>query len=120
MSKHFLSVSIVLLSIAIFFLAFQLGKSNNLSLEPKDPIYNVKKLENGLLTAKEVAAYLSMDVEKFNKLIKNQNFERAGYSSFDTYRFIPYIQLNGEKYFTKKQVDEWINYNITTWGNIDF
>ncbi|WP_391203536.1 helix-turn-helix domain-containing protein [Psychrobacillus sp. L4] len=120
MSKHFLSVSIVLLSIAIFFLAFQLGKSNNVTLEQKDPIHKVEVPENGLLTAKEVAAYLNMDVDQFNKLIKNQNFERASYTSFDTYKFIPYIQLNGEKYFPKKEVDEWINYNITTWGNIHF
>ena len=120
MSKHFLSVSILLLSIAIFFLAFQLGKSNNVLLEAKDPIHKVEVLDNGLITAKEVASYLSMDIDEFNNLIKIQNFERAGYSSFDTYKFIPYIQLNGEKYFTKKQVDEWINYNATIWGNIQF
>ncbi|QFG00047.1 hypothetical protein PB01_15110 [Psychrobacillus glaciei] len=104
MSKHFLSVSIILLSIAIIFLAFQLGKSNNLTLELKDLIHTVEVRENELLTAIEVAAYLSMDVEQFNKLIKNQNFERASYTSFDTYKFIPCIQLNGERYFTKKQV----------------
>lgn len=120
MSKHFLSASIVLLSIAIFFLAFQLGKSNNISLETKAPIHKVEVLDNGLITAKEVADYLSMDVEQFNKLIISQTLERADYSSFNTYKFIPYIQLNGEKYFTKKQVDEWINYNITIWENIHF
>ena len=33
--------------------------------------------------------------------------------SFPTYRFIPYIEVgNGEKRFNKKQLDEWINYNM--------
>lgn len=116
MSKHFLSASIVLLSIAIMLFAFQLGKSNNAD----ESIKNVKVLHNGLLTSEEVAAYLRMDVDEFDKLIKNQNLERATYSSYDTYKFIPYLQMNGNNYFTKDQVDEWVNYNILNWQSIQY
>ncbi|MFB5088707.1 hypothetical protein PGC35_16120 [Psychrobacillus sp. PGGUH221] len=119
MSKHLLSVSIVLLSIAICFLAYQIGNIHTPN-EVSEPVHNIEISERGLLTSEEVAVYLSMDVEQFKKLIKQQNLKRAQLSSYDTYTFIPYIQMNGEQYFTKQQVDEWINYNIMNGENIHF
>lgn len=119
MNKHFLSVSIVLLSIAIFYFAFQLGKSNSVVIEADAPIHTVGMMDNGLLTEEEVAAYLSMNIEQFKQLIKDQNFERASFKSFETFKFIPYIQINGDRYFIKNQVDMWINYNATNWKIIE-
>ncbi|WP_313893047.1 hypothetical protein [Psychrobacillus sp.] len=122
MSKHFLSGSIILLSIAIFFFAFQLSNSESVSSETKEPEQSKDSLniDNGLLSIEAAALYLSMDVEQFNELIKAQNVGRAQLTSYDTYLFIPYIQMNGEMYFSKKQLDEWIDYNILSRQDINY
>ncbi len=122
LSKHFLSGSIILLSIAIFFFAFQLSNSESVSSETKEPEQSKDSLniDNGLLSIEAAALYLSMDVEQFNELIKAQNVGRAQLTSYDTYLFIPYIQMNGEMYFSKKQLDEWIDYNILSRQDINY
>jgi hypothetical protein len=42
---------------------------------------------------------------------------RTQLTSYDTYRFIPYIKVKDEKFFSKYQVDEWIKH--TFWEEIE-
>lgn len=118
MSKHFLTASIVLLSIAIFFLAFQLG--NRVDSEENPPVQNVESASKGLLTMEEAANYLNLDKGKFEGIIRKQDSSRQILSSFNTYEYIPYIQIGGEKYFNKEQIDEWIRYNIMIWEDVEY
>ncbi|MFJ5772016.1 helix-turn-helix domain-containing protein [Psychrobacillus sp. NPDC093180] len=117
MSKHFLSISIVLLSIAIFFLAFQLG--NSVSMEAKKPVQIVGSSAKGLLTLEEAASYLNINKEKLTSIIQKQDSSREVLSSFDTYEYIPYIQIGEEKYFNQEQIDEWIRYNTVIWKEVE-
>lgn len=118
MSKHFLPISIVLLSISIFLLAFQLG--NRVSSEENTPVQSVDSASKGLLTLKEAAYYLNLNEEQLIGIIQKQDSSREVLSSFDTYAYIPYIQIGGDKYFNQEQIDEWIRYNITIWNDVDY
>lgn len=116
LSRHFLSISIVLLSIAIFFLAFQLG--NRVSSEENEPVQMVDS--KGLLTVEEAASYLNLNKERLTAIIRQQDSSREILSSFDTYDFIPYIQIGEDKYFNKEQIDEWIRYNTVIWKEVEY
>lgn len=118
MSKNFLSISIVLLSIAIFFLAFQLG--NSVSSEENEPVQIVGSTAKGLLTLEEAASYLNLNKEKLTAIIRQQDSSREILSSFDTYEYIPYIQIGEDKYFNKEQIDEWIRYNTMIWKEVEY
>lgn len=117
MSKHFLSIAIFLLSISLIFCGFQLGKYSINEQEVKssetDPSF-----EKGLMKIEETAKYLALPVKTLETIVNTQKFERDKLTSFDTYAFIPYIEIYGEKYFNKEQVDEWIKYN-STWREIN-
>lgn len=117
LSKHFLSISIVLLSIAMFFLAFQLG--NSVSSEENEPVQMVVD-SKVLLTVEEAASYLNLNKEKLTAIIRQQDSSREILSSFDTYQYIPYIQIGEDKYFNKEQIDEWIRYNTVIWKEVEY
>lgn len=122
MSKHILPIAITFLSIAIFFLGFQIWNytSNN---KAENQSYNQNEFsssnEVGLLTIEQAANYLNLTKEDLEILIKNQDTERsqAG-EAFLTYQFIPYIKINEERYFSKADLNEWIKFNTISWKYI--
>ncbi|GGA48088.1 helix-turn-helix domain-containing protein [Psychrobacillus lasiicapitis] len=118
MSKHFLNISIILLSISIFFLAIQFGNSD--SMEANESVQMVDNSAKGLLTVEEAAFYLNLNEERLVAMIQQQDSSREVLSSFDTYEYIPYIQIGEDKYFNKEQIDEWIRYNTTIWKEVGF
>lgn len=118
MSRHLLAISIILLSVAFFFLGFQVG--NREKREESKPAHSVETDVKGLLTLEQAASYLSMNKEILMGIIRKQDSSREMLPSFDTYMFIPYLQVGGEKYFNKEQIDEWIQYNTTTWEDVEY
>lgn len=113
MSKYALPISIIILSIALIYIGYQLGKVP--AEKGAQPAGIQENEEKGLLTMKETAEYLSISEKQLEELVKVQAFEKSQLESFDTYRFIPYIEIDKEKLFNKNQVDEWIKYNSTVW-----
>lgn len=113
MSKYALPISIIILSIALLYNGYQLGYvPSEKDAKPAGIQVNADK---GLLTMEETAEYLSISEKQLGALVKVQAFEKSQLESFDTYRFIPYIEIDKEKLFNKNQVDEWIKYNSTIW-----
>ncbi|WP_442598835.1 hypothetical protein [Neobacillus sp. D3-1R] len=108
MKNYVLTAAIVLLSISIAYAGFQIGKSSN--DEGKGNPTNLVT-DQGLLTLEETAKYLSMSPEELKKIIIMDDSERKQLSVHDTYRFIPYIEVHGNKYFNKTELGEWIKYN---------
>jgi hypothetical protein len=78
---------------------------------------NSMEMDKGLMTLAETADYLSMSEEQFKRIIIQQDAMRTQLTSYDTYRFIPYIKVKDEKFFSKYQVDEWIKH--TFWEEIE-
>lgn len=118
MNKYFLSAAIILLSFSIVFLGFQLGRYTE-KLDILGEKNNISSLDtnNGLMTLKETAHYLSMSEDQFKRIIVQQDALRSQLTSFNTYQFIPYIKIKDEKFFSKYQVDEWIKH--TFWGEFE-
>lgn len=109
-----LIISIFILLISIFagsiFIANSIRDTNEKtnSSDYGDSIINNK----ALMTEGETAEYLSLTHDNFKDLVSTLELQRKKLDSYDTYRFIPFIQIDGVKYFNKEQVDEWVEYNV--------
>lgn len=88
-------------------------------MEEKEPVQIVDSSAKGLLTLEEAASYLNINKEKLTSIIQKQDSSREVLSSFDTYEYIPYIQIGEEKYFNQEQIDEWIRYNTVIWKEVE-
>jgi hypothetical protein len=118
MNKHVLPAAIILLSLSIVFMGFQFGRYTEKldSLEGRNEVSSLDT-DRGLMTLKETANYLSMSEDQFKRIIIQQDALRSQLTSFNTYDFIPYIEVKNEKFFNKDQVNEWIRNNF--WEQID-
>jgi hypothetical protein len=105
----------IIISLSIIIGCVWIG--NTISKVNKDTNVNQPSLaiNKALMTDKETAEYLNMSQEKFNKLIDYEEPQKKGV--YDTYSFIPFVKVDGIKYFNKEQVDKWVEYHITK--NVD-
>ncbi|KGX88729.1 MerR family transcriptional regulator [Pontibacillus marinus] len=115
MAKHFISGTILLLCISIFYLGFQLhgvakvdNKAEAVEHEEDPSKPSILNMEKGLWTLEEAAAYLSLTSKELDKIIVSQRLIRMKRSSYPTYDYIPYVQINGKFYFSKTKLDKWI------------
>ena len=105
-----LPVSIFILALSILFCAFWIGYSMKSSNKPKSSIPS-ETSGKALMTEKEAAEYLSMTQKQFTDLLSYEQIIRERLTAFDTYKFIPYIEIDGLKYFNKDELSKWIQYN---------
>lgn len=118
--NKFLIITILILSISIFTGSVLISNSIKdtdekvISNQHGDSTINNK----GLITEVEAAEYLSLTHDHFKDLLSNLELKRSKESSYSTYTFIPFIQIDGTKYFSKEQLDEWVDYNINQWVDI--
>ncbi|GIP24036.1 helix-turn-helix domain-containing protein [Paenibacillus sp. J22TS3] len=73
---------------------------------------NTTTTAKALMTSAEAAQYMGITLNDFNLLIKSQVGERAELHSYDTYRFIPFIDIGNQKYFNRAEIDKWIEYSM--------
>jgi len=57
---------------------------------------------------KKFHPYLSLSSQELDKIIISQRLIRKKRSSYPTYDYIPYVQINGQFYFNKTNLDKWI------------
>lgn len=105
-----LSVSIFILALSIFFCAFWIGHSMK---SPDKPTNSISSETSGriLMTEKETTEYLNMTQKQFTGLLSYEERSRQGLATFNTYQFIPFIEIDGLKYFNKVEISKWIQYN---------
>lgn len=65
-----------------------------------------------LFTSEEAAQYMGISSNDFDSLMKSQVEQKAGLQSYDTYRFIPFIEIGNQKFFNRTEIDKWIEYNM--------
>lgn len=115
-----LIITILILSISIFTGSILI--SNSIKDNDEKVILNQHGdstiNHKGLITEVEASEYLSLTHDNFKDLLSNLELERAKEISYSTYTFIPFIQIDGTKYFSKEQLDEWVDYNINQWIDI--
>lgn len=116
-----LSICVLILSFSVVFGGLWIGNSirnANKDTNVTQSLYSLTS-NRGLMTGKETAEYLDLSQDGFNSLISYQELQRSKLTMFDTYMFIPYIEIDGVKYFSKEQVDKWIEYNMTQRSQIN-
>lgn len=80
-----------------------LNKSNNSS---KGLLYN-----KALMTEEETSQYLNLQLDIFKKIVIQNDVARKQAGSYEDFRYIPYITINGVRYFSKEHVDKWVENN---------
>ncbi|MFD1737478.1 hypothetical protein ACFSCX_13030 [Bacillus salitolerans] len=122
MNKYLSFISIIVLSLSIVYLGYQVGQHASNREHAVSEKQEVKKIvpfvDKGLWTLEETAQYLSIPVEELERTILKQDVERNKQTSFSTYEYIPYITLNQKRYFNKNDLDEWIRYNSLRWNEL--
>lgn len=105
-----LPISIFILALSIFFGSFWIGYSMK---SPNKPTNSISSGTSGkaLMTEKETAEYLNMTQKQFTDLLSHEEISREKLTTFDTYQFIPYIKIDGLRYFNKDELSKWIQYN---------
>jgi len=110
-SKRLLPIAILVLAFSIIFSGLWIGSridrytdSNNISVESK-----------GMINLSETAEYLGISESEFELILREQIREKAGQGVFNTYAYIPYMEVRGTKYFNIEQIDKWLEYNMITW-----
>lgn len=114
-NKILLPISILILACSIIFGSIWIGHSIEKTAEVQK--FNVESKEKALLTAKESADYLNISLEDFQGILASDDVEKkemlnSGISNYPTYKYMPYIELSGKRLFGKKELDEWIKYNM--------
>jgi hypothetical protein len=111
-NKKLLPLSIIILAMSLVFGSLWIGHSIEKAVKSQI-ISKESFIEKALLTEEESAEYLNISITSFSRILENNIREKQELTSYPLYRFIPYIEVgNGEKRFNKKQLDEWINYNM--------
>ncbi|MHC1734489.1 MAG: hypothetical protein AB9921_02320 [Erysipelotrichaceae bacterium] len=66
--------------------------------------------QGGLMTMEETAEYLSITMDELDDILRDDRIEKGKMSMYDTYRFLPYLEINDELRFNKDQLDLYIAY----------
>jgi len=65
-----------------------------------------------LMTSSEAAQFMGISLNDFEFLIKRQVTQKASLGFYETYRFIPFINIGNQKYFNETELNKWIEYNM--------
>lgn len=103
-------IAAIILSLAIIFMTAYIGNAikDLAKAEQEEPLVS----ESLLMKDTEAAKYLGLSVENFTSIIKRQNIEKQNLTSYPTYKFIPYIEIDGVRYFSAIELQQWVTYNM--------
>lgn len=65
-----------------------------------------------LMSEEEAADYMGIATDDFHTLIEAQIKQKANLGSYDTYRFIPYIDIGTSRFFNQAEINMRIEYNM--------
>lgn len=118
MQKIFLPISIVILGVCMLLSSWILAnKLDAVAFQQTSKQLSAEQLmslnyNKALMNSSEAAQYLGIEENEFNALINSQNNIKARLEVYDTYRFIPYIEIDKEKYFNVAEINKWIEHNM--------
>ncbi|MBA2944228.1 helix-turn-helix domain-containing protein [Paenibacillus sp. CGMCC 1.16610] len=106
-----LPISIIIFGLCLILSAWLI--SNGLkSQEHVEKSLKTSTQTKALMTSGEAAQYMGISLKDFDFLIKSQTELKSGISTYNTYMFIPYIDIGNQKYFNEVEIDKWIEYNM--------
>lgn len=102
-------IGTVILGLSIVLSAFILSSATNKTTKQENNPQVINSTAN-LMTITQLAEYLQTSEQALEDIILKDDSERAELSSYDTYRFIPYLTIAEQKRFIKAEIDEWLKY----------
>ncbi|RJE88419.1 hypothetical protein D3P07_10460 [Paenibacillus sp. 1011MAR3C5] len=78
--------------------------------EKPPAMYDVQK--KALLNSEEAAQYMGISSKEFDFLIESHIIQKKNLHSYETYRFIPFIEIASIRYFNETEINKWIEYNM--------
>lgn len=103
----------ITVSSSIVFSSIYLGISLKQAFTTVTPTFVDKPISSpDLLSKKEAAEYLNLSDVMFNLLLEKETEEKTGLTSYPTHRYIHSLDIYGQIHFSKKQLDEWIEYHL--------
>lgn len=108
-NNKLLPLSIIILAISIVFGSIWIGNAIGKASEVEG--YN-QIIFKALLNKEEAAQYLNISVEQLNSILRKDEQERRNLGSYPTYRFIPYMEIDGKQMFNIEGLNQWIEWNM--------
>lgn len=98
-------LSAVILSISLIFSSIYIGTSLK---------HDAKKesINSDLLSKEKAAEYLQISVDDLDKILLKEATEKANVSVYDSNRFITFVELNEKVYYSRNQINKWIEYHL--------
>jgi hypothetical protein len=101
-------ISAIILSVSIIFSSILLSYTiNKVNLVEQD---NSKASQSLLMNSDQAAEFIGISTDTLISYIKREKIEKYSLSSYETYKFIPYVQIDGIMYFTKSELVKWVEY----------
>ena len=103
-----LLISAIILSISIIFsTVFVCNTINKVNLVQQKSSIASQSL---LMNSDQAAEFIGISTDTLVSNIKREKVEKYSLSSYETYRFIPYLQIDGVMYFNKSELVKWVEY----------
>jgi hypothetical protein len=101
-------ISAIILSISLIFCVVYISDTiNKVNLKE---ISDIKASQSLLMNSDQAAEYIGISVDTLISNIKRERVEKYSLTTYDTYRFIPYLEIEDVIYFTKGELEKWAEY----------
>lgn len=110
LKDNLLAGAVILLAIAVLISGLSITAA--MKIDPQGEIKKHGEQEFALMNSEAAAAYLGITHDDFYDILKEDAQERERLSSYSTYRFIPFIEISRQKYYTKDELNKWIEHNM--------
>lgn len=108
-NNRLLPLSIIILAISIVFGSIWIGNSIGKIAYSQEYDYISFK---ALLNKEEAAQYLNISVEQLDSILRKDERQKMNLGSYPTYKFIPYMEIEGELMFNMDGLHQWIEWNM--------
>ncbi len=101
-------ISAVIIALALVFSGLSISSAISLTNVNIDTATG----KNLLMNEAEASEYIGIEVDAFNNILKEDIKERTNLNVYPTYKFVPYMVIEGNKYFNKIELDKWVEFNM--------
>lgn len=97
-------LSAVIIALALVFCSVYIGSKIESTSAENTMVQSI------LMNKEEAAGFLGIPLETFTSMLKREKIERYNVTTYPTYQFIPYMNVDGEMYFSREELLKWVEY----------
>lgn len=98
----------IILSLALIHCGKNISRAINLT-------YSTNKAsvsQSLLMSEADAAEYLGIGEKAFKRMLAEDSKLRQMTNVYPPYRFVPYISIDGEKFFNKSELEKWVEFRM--------